>query len=65
MSIIVICSKCVMDTTDSKIVFDDEGVCDHCKTFEEKIKPHWNVDDSANSELIQLIENVKKNLAKI
>ncbi len=60
MSIIKICSKCVMDTTDSKIVFDDEGVCDHCKTFEEKIKPHWNVDDSANSELVQLIENVKK-----
>ena len=27
------CTKCVMDTTDSKIIFDEKGVCDHCNTF--------------------------------
>ena len=26
-----ICSKCVMDTTDSEISFDENGVCNHCK----------------------------------
>ena len=30
-----------MDTTDSKIIFDQYGVCDHCKTFENDIKPFW------------------------
>lgn len=29
------CTKCVMDTTDSKITFDDNGVCDHCRNFEK------------------------------
>ena len=25
------CTRCVMDTTDSKITFDENGVCDHCR----------------------------------
>ena len=33
MKKIVICKNCVMDTTDSKITFDDKGICDHCNTF--------------------------------
>ena len=28
-----ICSRCVMDVTDPEIVFDDEGVCNHCHTW--------------------------------
>ena len=37
-----ICTSCVMDTTDSKIIFDEKGVCDHCNNFNENIKPNWN-----------------------
>jgi N-acetyl sugar amidotransferase len=33
-----ICSKCVMDTTDPDIVFDENGVCNHCHEYEEKRK---------------------------
>ena len=33
-----ICSKCVMDTTDPLIIFNDEGVCNHCLEYDEKIK---------------------------
>ena len=29
-----ICTRCVMDTTDSAITFDANGVCDHCTTFD-------------------------------
>jgi len=32
-----ICTNCVMDTTDSKINFDENGVCDHCNTFYKEI----------------------------
>ena len=28
-----------MDTTDTNITFNDEGICDHCLTFDEHIKP--------------------------
>ena len=31
----IICTNCVMDTTDSKITFDEKGVCDHCNTFHD------------------------------
>ena len=26
-----ICTRCVMDTTDPEIIFDENGVCNHCK----------------------------------
>lgn len=29
-----ICGKCVMDSTDEDIVFDDNGNCNHCSNFE-------------------------------
>ena len=29
------CKKCVMDTSDSIIQFDDEGICDHCWGFKK------------------------------
>ena len=31
------CTRCVMDTTDSKITFDENGVCDHCRNFDKNI----------------------------
>jgi len=34
-----VCSNCVMDTTDTDIVFDEKGVCNHCHEYEEKRKP--------------------------
>jgi N-acetyl sugar amidotransferase len=29
-----ICDKCVMDSTDEDIVFDEKGICNHCRDFE-------------------------------
>jgi len=28
-----ICTQCIMDTTDPEIVFDAEGVCNHCRRY--------------------------------
>lgn len=36
-----ICTYCVMDTTDPEIIFDDNGVCNHCKDAEQKLKNGW------------------------
>ena len=56
-----ICTNCVMDTTDSKIVFDENGVCDHCNTFYKDIKPFWNPQsDEAKQKLSQMVESIKK-----
>jgi len=32
------CKRCVMDTTDPDIVFDEDGICNHCKAYEQKLK---------------------------
>lgn len=55
-----ICSNCVMDTTDSKIVFDDKGVCDHCKTFYSTILPNWHTDERGQQCLEFITDKIKK-----
>lgn len=55
-----ICVRCAMDTSDSKIVFDDEGVCDHCRNFDNNIKPEWNRMQQNPQELEKLISKIKK-----
>ena len=55
-----VCSNCVMDTTDSKIVFDENGVCDHCNTFYSDILPKWHTDERGHKVLTEIIEKIKK-----
>ncbi len=59
MSEVKICTKCVMDTTDSKIVFDENGVCDHCNTYYLDILPNWNPDGLNEDSLFKLAEKIK------
>lgn len=54
------CTRCVMDTTDSLITFDENGVCDHCRNFEKNIKPFWNPNEERIDELMQWAETIKK-----
>lgn len=55
-----ICTNCIMDTSDSKITFDEHGVCDHCKTFYKKILPSWNFGRGHEEKLQQLIDKIKR-----
>lgn len=36
-----ICTKCCMDTTDPEIIFDQEGVCNHCHDAQRELKLAW------------------------
>lgn len=54
------CSCCVMDTTDSMIVFDREGVCDHCITFNRVTLPSWDTGEKGRTELSRLVDKIKK-----
>lgn len=54
-----ICTNCVMDTTDTKITFDDSGVCDHCNTFFSDILPHWHTDKTGHDNLCEIVEKIK------
>ena len=52
-----ICVTCVMDTSDSQIVFNEKGVCDHFETYYSKIKPAW--DSASKQDLGALASKIK------
>ena len=54
------CVRCVMDTTDSKIKFDENGVCDHCRNFDTRIKPNWKPQENRYDELEELSRQIRK-----
>ncbi len=54
-----ICTNCVMDTTDSEISFDENGVCSHCRKFENEIKPRWFPNEEGRKKLDKIIEQIK------
>ena len=54
------CTQCVMDTTDSKISFDENGVCDHCRNFEKRIKPYWKPKENDFEGLEKLAQEIRK-----
>ena len=56
---IQICTNCVMDTTDIKIVFDEQGFCDHCNDFYSNIKPNWHTDDKGRAEIEAIVAKIK------
>lgn len=55
-----ICTTCVMDTSDSKIVFDQNGVCDHCNTFFHHTLPNWNYGKQRTHALEKLVNSIKE-----
>jgi N-acetyl sugar amidotransferase len=55
-----ICTKCVMDTSDSRITFDENGVCDHCNTFKSKIEPYWETGEKGKLKLEEIVSKIKK-----
>ena len=33
-----ICTRCVMDTSDPEITFDDAGLCSHCQRYDSMVR---------------------------
>lgn len=55
-----ICSNCVMDTSDSQIVFDEQGVCDHCSGFKREVEPNWHPDERGKAMFREVVEKIKR-----
>ena len=55
-----ICTNCVMDTTDSNIIFDDKGVCDHCNDFWQHVEPIWYPNEEGKIRLNKIVDKIKK-----
>lgn len=56
-----ICSKCVMDNVnDPEINFDDNGICNHCKTYDIVINKFIPKADKREKQLNEILSLVKK-----
>jgi len=55
-----ICKCCVMDTTDEDIHFDENGICDRCNEYKNRILPEWNYGEGHEEELKDLIYKIKQ-----
>lgn len=55
-----VCTKTIMDTTDSKITFDTEGISDYYHNFHKNILPNWHTDERGRLRLEQIADTIKK-----
>lgn len=55
-----ICTRCIMDTTDPEIQFDQNGVCSHCQNYDEQASKELHYDQAGQQELQRLVEKIKK-----
>lgn len=54
-----ICTNCVMDTTDSLITFDEDGICDHCNNYYKNILPNWHPNEIGAKKLKRVLKQIK------
>ena len=55
-----VCSHCVMDTTDCNLILDDQGVCNRCNEYEQRILQWWNHGYGHEEELNQILAAIKQ-----
>jgi len=56
-----ICTRCVMDTTDPDIKFDENGICNHCREYDEVVKKKILSKLERKKELKKIISRIKEN----
>jgi N-acetyl sugar amidotransferase len=54
-----ICTNCIMDTSDTRIVFDEKGICDHCNDFYKNTKPNWDTGEIGRNNLQRIVDKIK------
>jgi N-acetyl sugar amidotransferase len=55
-----ICTRCLMDTSDPEIVFDDAGVCNHCHDYDRLVAQKVLGGEAGRAYLEGLVEKIKR-----
>ncbi len=53
------CSRCVMDTSDVDIRFDEHGICNHCTNYFDRIASRVYQGEKSDAELLMLTRKIK------
>lgn len=55
-----ICTRCLMDTSDPEIQFDEQGVCNHCHDYDRLIQQRVLTGEAGLRYLEKLVEQIKR-----
>lgn len=53
------CTRCVMDTTDPDIEFNGDGMCSHCRQYNDNVYIR-TINNNHNERLLKLVNKIKK-----
>lgn len=53
------CTKCIMDTSDPEITFDNYGVCNHCYRYETELPKRVFHSEIAREKLTMMVDKIK------
>ena len=54
-----LCARCLMDTSDPDIEFDEKGHCNHCRELLQ-MREHFQLDGSRKDRLEQIVAEIKE-----
>jgi len=54
-----VCTRCIMDTSDPDIHFDEQGVCSHCHEFDNVTVKRWFPNDQGEQQLQSVFTRIK------
>ena len=54
-----ICNRCIMDTSDPKITFDKDGICNHCHHYKVRAGSELFLDDDGQKKLKHITDKIK------
>ena len=57
----VVCNRCVMDTSDPEIIFDNKGFCNHCTEFINETSKNIYQGKETDLQLKNLVSEIKRN----
>lgn len=54
------CTRCVMDTSDPEITFDENGVCNHCHTYDRMVRQYVVDGEAGLREFERIAEKIRR-----
>lgn len=54
------CKRCVMDTTDTDIAFDAEGICNHCHQFDCETSRRWFPTNDGKKKIESIFNKIRE-----
>ena len=54
-----LCTRCVMDSSDPAISFNTQGICNHCREFDEITSKGWFPNEEGARRLAVMVDQIK------